>query len=477
MGCVGSIIGSCLASCGCEALRCCCPNANSSDSNKPARWPYLVTLFLSTVVAIILRFWGGPMLIHIYMFSLNVCGDYAERCVGFGAVYRISFALCVWFVVMGCLLWASSCSKIDAQFFGLKILSYVALVVAAFFIPNEFFEGYGQLARVMSGLFLLLQIIILIDFAYQWNEDWMSDEKEWKTPILIFAVTFFTLSLVLIVYIYKWFGGGDCNLQNFFATFTIITTLLYTTISISSWCEHGALLPSSIVCLYCHYLCFSALSSDPSSCNTIHSSQPLHLAIGLILGALSVTYAAWNLATSNSLFGGNADNEDSPRDEKRSESLNPEPASDAKASAAADKSSSASAAPSAGSKDGKQPAAVGGEGAAAGADNAASRRGSDEAISIKSSSKQVSDDEIQSSSSIVASRSSKFHFIMAMASMYMAMVLTNWATISQAASATPTYDLGKETMWIKIVSQWLTVILYTWSLCAPYVLSNREFAS
>jgi hypothetical protein len=32
-------------------------------------------------------------------------------------------------------------------------------------------------------------------------------------------------------------------------------------------------------------------------------------------------------------------------------------------------------------------------------------------------------------------------------------------------------------MWIKIVSQWVTVILYIWWLVAPIVCGDRDFSS
>ena len=39
-----------------------------------------------------------------------------------------------------------------------------------FAFPNNTFLGYGQLARVLSGVFLIFQIIILLDLIYTSNE-------------------------------------------------------------------------------------------------------------------------------------------------------------------------------------------------------------------------------------------------------------------------------------------------------------------
>lgn len=95
-------------------------------------------------------------------------------------------------------------------------------------------------------------------------------------------------------------------------------------------------------------------------------------------------------------------------------------------------------------------------------------------------------------------RNLKFHVVMAVASMYVAMLITNWG--SQTASSDQAYDLGEESMWIKIVSQWVTFLLYAWyvlllfatsavfrvvmshficnshrTLTAPYLFPDRDF--
>jgi len=67
---------------------------------------------------------------------------------------------------------------------------------------------------------------------------------------------------------------------------------------------------------------------------------------------------------------------------------------------------------------------------------------------------------------------------MTAAAMYMAMLLTNWGSLQQVENpgSSISYDLSVESMWVKIVTEWLTGLLYIWSLIAPYVLTNREFS-
>lgn len=85
---------------------------------------------------------------------------------------------------------------------------------------------------------------------------------------------------------------------------------------------------------------------------------------------------------------------------------------------------------------------------------------------------------------LVARRNFKFHCVMASASMYMAMVLTDWGSDAAASDITfqdgeltgRAYDLSVESLWLKFASQWLTMILYGWSVIAPVACKGRDFA-
>lgn len=58
----------------------------------------------------------------------------------------------------------------------------------------------------------------------------------------------------------------------------------------------------------------------------------------------------------------------------------------------------------------------------------------------------------------------RFHLILACAMTYMAMLLTDWGAGTS----------GSETaMWVKIVTSWVTMILYGWSLAAPHCCPDR----
>ena len=56
----------------------------------------------------------------------------------------------------------------------------------------------------------------------------------------------------------------------------------------------------------------------------------------------------------------------------------------------------------------------------------------------------------------------------------MAMLLTDWGT-QKNKSNTVNITGGTTSMWVKIISQWVTMLLYTWTLIARRCLPNRDF--
>ena len=72
-------------------------------------------------------------------------------------------------------------------------------------------------------------------------------------------------AIAIIGALYKfWAPHSSCGLNIFFITFTLVLALLFTLISVSPWrLETAGLLTSGVVFLYCAWIVWSALSSEP----------------------------------------------------------------------------------------------------------------------------------------------------------------------------------------------------------------------
>ena len=66
-----------------------------------------------------------------------------------------------------------------------------------------------------------------------------------------------------------------------------------------------------------------------------------------------------------------------------------------------------------------------------------------------------------------------FHLVFALASMYIAMLMTGWGNVKQDQARV---DVGWTSMWVKTGAEWTTALLYTWMLIAPALLPDRDFS-
>lgn len=57
-----------------------------------------------------------------------------------------------------------------AGFWPIKFCLWIFLLGITFVFPNSAMAGYGQFARILAGVWLLVQMIILLDFIYDVNE-------------------------------------------------------------------------------------------------------------------------------------------------------------------------------------------------------------------------------------------------------------------------------------------------------------------
>lgn len=121
----------------------------------------------------------------------------------------------------------------------------------------------------MSVIFLVFQIIFIIDFAYEWNDSWVQkyedsgEDRYWSVCLSLFSVLMWGISLTVTVFNYYWFSESSLHVILISTTFGL--GVVFTVLSISNWVENGSLLVSSMVNLYITYLCWDGLSSSPDN--------------------------------------------------------------------------------------------------------------------------------------------------------------------------------------------------------------------
>ena len=88
--------------------------------------------------------------------------------------------------------------------------------------------------------FILVQLVLLVDFAHSWNESWVEKMEETESKCWMFALLFFTfimygLSIAGIVCMFIYFTQSDtekCKLEKFVVSFELVLGVVISALAI-----------------------------------------------------------------------------------------------------------------------------------------------------------------------------------------------------------------------------------------------------
>ncbi|KAK9867400.1 hypothetical protein WJX84_004681 [Apatococcus fuscideae] len=274
-----------------------------------AKWIYFILFSVTALATWMLRDYSYEALSKISVLRSclgdGVSGD--GTCVGKGAVLRISFGN-VMFFALNLLLTLGMRKKdswrrpLHTGLWPLKIVVWAALIGVTFAFPNHAVYIYGQVARVLSGFFLVLQVLIMIDFIYLINI-WLLERDHCLPGLVIGTLITFIGSLGVTGVLYYFYAPSiHCHLNIFFITITLILGIGYSILSVTPIrVANAGLLTSGCVFGYCVYLTWSALTSETVDRACVHNggtgSRGIKI-VGFVLAILSILAATFTSATT-----------------------------------------------------------------------------------------------------------------------------------------------------------------------------------
>ncbi|XP_032679737.1 probable serine incorporator isoform X4 [Odontomachus brunneus] len=441
--------------CGSTACSFCCSQCPTCRNSTSTRIMYALLLMLGTIAACITLAPGLQSALKKVPFCATTSHNSSyippeiipsvdcDSAVGYLAVYRICFILSLYFFLMSIIMIRVKSSQdpraaIQNGFWAIKYFLIIGGIIGAFFIPERSFGATWMYFGMIGGfLFIIIQLILIVDFAHSWADAWVgnyeeTESKGWYAALLGASFFNYAVSIAGIVLLYVYFTHESiCALNKFFISFNLILCVITSIISIlPSVQEHqprSGLLQSSIVTLYVVYLTWSGISNSPDrECNPgflgILAGDDIKTQnrvafdkesiIGLVIWFSCVLYSSLRTASKSSKI-------------TMSENV-----------------------------------LVQDNGAVEGR-NADAESGNDA---------KVWDNEEEK----VAYNWSFFHLMFALATLYVMMTLTNWYRPN--SSNLDTLNSNAASMWVKIISSWMCLGLYVWSLIAPTVFPNRDFS-
>jgi hypothetical protein len=259
------------------------------------------------------------------------------KCYGLLAVHRFCFALALFHLLLSAALigvrstktkraavqngWVplSRSHRLRRRWWGLKLITYFLLCFLSFLIPNEFFMAYGSyVAPIGAFLFILIGLVLLVDFAHTWSEtcleNWERAESNlWQFILVGSTFGMFAASITLTTLLFVFFAGSGCGTNTFFITFNLVLSVICTILAISHPVQEAnpksGLTQASMVAGYCTYLTASAVvnHSDEGHCNPLHASggtKTTTVIVGALFTFLAIAYSTSRAATQSKALVG-----------------------------------------------------------------------------------------------------------------------------------------------------------------------------
>ncbi|KAI9509838.1 serine incorporator/TMS membrane protein [Russula earlei] len=478
-GVLGTIGSSCLAGLAfcftstAASMFCKSCNCNSSIAT---RIGFAMIFALNSMLAWLMKTRYMIQLIEKWSYDYIKMDCEDGKCYGVLAVHRLCFALALFHIILSISLFGvrDTCDKraaIQNGWWGPKVLLWLVFVVVSFFIPNGFFIFWGNYVSLIGAtVFVLLGLVLLVDFAHSWSEtcleNWENSDNSslWQWILIGSTAGMYVATFAITGVLYAYFASSGCTLNQFFISFNLVLTIVITILSILPIVqEHNprsGLAQSGMVAVYCTYLVMSAVGNHThETCNPFRSgaangTRTSALVLGAALTFIAIAYSTTRAATqSRALVGKKRRGEiqlSDGRDTHKVGSVSSQPSR---------------------TETPRYHALVAAVEAGAIPDSALNDDDDDDDDDVSDS----WDDE----RSGTRYNYSWFHIIFVLGAMYVAMLLTDWNVIhagpsSPSAEGEDFYIGRSETaMWMRIVSSWVCMLLYIWSLLAPVFLPDR----
>ncbi|XP_075446803.1 serine incorporator 5 isoform X2 [Ascaphus truei] len=275
-------VACCCGTAACVLCCSCCPKIKQSTSTRVMYAFYFI--LVSIVCCVMMSPTVADFMNKNIPFYNDLCahiqaGEMCGRLVGYSAVYRVCFGMACFFFIFFfltlCIKNSRSCrAHIHNGFWLIKFVILLALCSGAFFIPDQdtFLEVWRYVGASGGCLFLLIQLLLLVEFAHKWNKNWSSGtthNRLWYAALALGTLVLYSIALgalVLMAYFYTHSEG--CLLNKILLGVNGSLCLLVSMVAISPCVQNrqpnSGLLQSGVISCYAMYLTFSSLSSKPA---------------------------------------------------------------------------------------------------------------------------------------------------------------------------------------------------------------------
>ncbi|EAY17442.1 hypothetical protein TVAG_493840 [Trichomonas vaginalis G3] len=245
--------------------------------------------------------WIGRIIKTIYKSDIDI---------NISLTARTTLALALWYGLHSLI---TVCNKnltdswqfiFHTSFLWAHTLVFIAIWVGMWFIPDKLFDIYLEVAKFISGFYLLLQIFFLVDWFHELNDKFY-DENNMK--VIIISTVIFTISAIVGFSLeFYFFCLSGCGLETGIVSTNLILCILV--FLGAMFTERGSIFTASLVCCYIAYLTAAGLmchtsqrpGKSPATCSRISqtASNNVFRVFSSLFTLAWMTYSAFSASNS-----------------------------------------------------------------------------------------------------------------------------------------------------------------------------------
>uniref|UniRef100_A0A8C4R668 Serine incorporator 4 n=1 Tax=Eptatretus burgeri TaxID=7764 RepID=A0A8C4R668_EPTBU len=433
-------------------------------------------------------------------FYADVCesiqaGKDCEVLVGYSAVYKVCFGMAAFFFLLFLFLINVKTSRdcrasVHNGFWFFKFVTLIVFCTGAFFIPDKdnFVKVWMYVGACGGFLFIIIQMLLLVEFAHTWSKNWYSGtrtNKLWYIALGLATLLFYAIAVAASVFMLLLYTHREgCTLNKIVIGVNIVLCVFVSALAISPCVQkhqsNSGLLQASIISCYVMYLTFSTVSSRPAETISQDGKEqticlPSVTESGMKIGDTAVAvvaavimygcvvFACLRTTTRSSStvlgVGKNSDSDDVVSSFSHRfvtcltitfEFLKLKPLLFLSLSPSL---------PLLFQKASFCFCCV-----------------EDEDVPVNEVDEEREGQKvIKNEKNGVIYSYSFFHFVFFLASLYVMMTLTGWFSFRDARLEVTFVHGNWSTFWVKAASSWIFILIYAWTLVAPICCSTREF--
>ncbi|CAI5945801.1 unnamed protein product [Closterium sp. NIES-65] len=156
-----------------------------------------------------------------------------------------------------------------------KLLLWVALLGMTVFLPLRVLRIYGYVAVVGAVIFVVIQLVSMLNFVFVWNDTWQADKKWHVLAAVVTGTCYLVVAAAAALMYLSFVPSFSCSLN---LSFTSPPTtqarvqwhVLAAVVTGVCYVESTGLLSTGVMAVYFVFLCWSAIMSEPpgETCNT-----------------------------------------------------------------------------------------------------------------------------------------------------------------------------------------------------------------